>query len=286
MPSYNKSFNFRNGLQVDDDNFIVNANGLVGIGTTIPTEILDVHGTAKITGLVTATSLAVSGVSNFHSNVGVGTEITFNSSTGIISATSFVGDGAGLSGIYAIAVDGWIVNAGNISTTSKVGIGSLIPSSPLDVLGDVNLVGITTLTGDLDVNGSAELDNVNISGVSTFVGVTTNQSTIFGTQLSVSGVSTFSSFITAPSLRDYNSLVGTASSTTTTFVVTVAAKTTNHRYYGTGSANAYVIDDIESPFITLLPGKTYRFTQEGGLTVVIHFGFIMRHPKQHNIQQM
>jgi hypothetical protein len=263
MPSYNKSFNFRNGLQVDDDNFIVNANGLVGIGTTIPTEILDVHGTAKITGLVTATSLAVSGVSNFHSNVGVGTEITFNSSTGIISATSFVGDGAGLSGIYAIAVDGWIINAGNISTTSKVGIGSLIPSSPLDVLGDVNLVGITTLTGDLDVNGSAELDNVNISGVSTFVGVTTNQSTIFGTQLSVSGVSTFSSFITTPSLRDYNSLVGTASSTTTTFVVTVAAKTTNHRYYGTGSANAYVIDDIESPFITLLPGKTYRFTQEG-----------------------
>ena len=263
MANYNKSFNFRNGVQVDDDNFIVNANGLVGIGTSIPTEILDVHGTAKITGLVTATSLAVSGVSNFHSNVGVGTEITFNSSTGIISATSFVGDGAGLSGIYAIAVDGWIINAGNLSTTSKVGIGSLIPSSPLDVLGDVNLVGITTLTGDLDVNGSAELDNVNISGVSTFVGVTTNQSTIFGTQLSVSGVSTFSSFITAPSLRDYNSLVGTASSTTTTFVVTVAAKTTNHRYYGTGSANAYVIDDIESPFITLLPGKTYRFTQEG-----------------------
>ena len=204
MPSYNKSFNFRNGLQVDDDNFIVNANGLVGIGTTIPTEILDVHGTAKITGLVTATSLAVSGVSNFHSNVGVGTEITFNSSTGIISATSFVGDGAGLSGIYAIAVDGWIINAGNLSTTSKVGIGSLIQSSPLDVLGDVNLVGITTLTGDLDVNGSAELDNVSVSGVSTFVGVTTNQSTIFGTQLSVSGVSTFSSFITTPSLRDYN----------------------------------------------------------------------------------
>lgn len=26
MANYNKSFNFRNGVQVDDDNFIVNAN--------------------------------------------------------------------------------------------------------------------------------------------------------------------------------------------------------------------------------------------------------------------
>jgi len=68
--------------------------------------------------------------------------------------------------------------------------------------------------------------------------------------------------VIAPSLRGYNALVGIASSTTITFTVTVAAKTTNHRYYGTGSASAYFIDGIESPFITLLPGKTYRFNQE------------------------
>ena len=36
MSNYNKSFNFRNGVQVDDSNFIVNATGLVGIGTTVP----------------------------------------------------------------------------------------------------------------------------------------------------------------------------------------------------------------------------------------------------------
>ena len=70
--------------------------------------------------------------------------------------------------------------------------------------------------------------------------------------------------IIAPSLRGYNALVGIASSTTITFVVTVASKTTNHRYYGTGSGSAYFIDGIESPFITLLPGKTYRFNQEDG----------------------
>ena len=68
--------------------------------------------------------------------------------------------------------------------------------------------------------------------------------------------------VIAPSLRGYNALVGIASSTTITFTATVASKTTNHRYYGTGSASAYFIDGIESPFITLLPGKTYRFNQE------------------------
>ena len=36
MANIRKSFNFRTGLQVDNDNFVVNANGLVGIGTSIP----------------------------------------------------------------------------------------------------------------------------------------------------------------------------------------------------------------------------------------------------------
>jgi hypothetical protein len=56
MANIKKTFNFRNGVQVDDDNLIVNQTGLVGIGTTIPTEALDVRGTAKIVGLVTATT--------------------------------------------------------------------------------------------------------------------------------------------------------------------------------------------------------------------------------------
>ena len=56
MANIKKTFNFRNGVQVDDDNLIVNQTGLVGIGTTIPTEALDVRGTANIVGLVTATS--------------------------------------------------------------------------------------------------------------------------------------------------------------------------------------------------------------------------------------
>jgi hypothetical protein len=209
MANYNKSFNFRNGVQVDDDNFIVNANGLVGIGTSIPTEFLDVHGTAKVTGLVTATNLAITGVSTFYNDVKVGSAITFNFSTGIVSATAFYGSAVGLTSIYAIAVDGWYVNAGNISTTSKVGIATDFPNYSLQVgqdpltgnglsvdaiTGNVNTTGIITATkfsgpGDdisnlnASVITSGTLDNarlpqnINVSGILTaysFTGFGTN----------------------------------------------------------------------------------------------------------------
>ena len=68
MANYTKSFNFRNGVQVDDSNFIVNSVGLVGIGTTIPEKHLDVRGNAKIvgdariTGFTSVTNIEVVGV--------------------------------------------------------------------------------------------------------------------------------------------------------------------------------------------------------------------------------
>jgi hypothetical protein len=200
MANYNKSFNFRNGVQVDDDNFIVNANGLVGIGTSIPTEFLDVHGTAKITGLVTARNLTVTGVSTFYSDVKVGSGITLNAATGIISATAFYGSAVGLTSIYAIAVDGWYVNAGNISTTSKVGIGTTLPYYSLQVgqdpltgngfsvdaiTGNVKATGILTapsFVGDLTGNVIGNVyGNIESIGVSTFATIQV------GTAVTISG---------------------------------------------------------------------------------------------------
>ena len=41
MANIKKNFNFRNGVQVDDDdNLLVTDTGLVGIGTTIPKRLL------------------------------------------------------------------------------------------------------------------------------------------------------------------------------------------------------------------------------------------------------
>ena len=47
----------------------------------------------------------------------------------------------------------------------------------------------------------------------------------------------------------------------TEFTVTVAAKTSTHIYYGTGSANGYLLNNSVAPFIDLKVGNTYRFDQ-------------------------
>ena len=51
---------------------------------------------------------------------------------------------------------------------------------------------------------------------------------------------------------------------TVTLAVTVSSKTSAHRYpsgVNGASGNAYYIDGIEAPFLTLTPGRTYRFDQ-------------------------
>lgn len=161
MSNYTKSFNFRNGVQVDDDNFVVTASGLVGIGTTKPEKFLDVRGNANIIGITSLTGSVVTGV------ITAGT-IKIDAVSGVLTATKFVGDASGLTNIVAIATDGWIANTGSLSTTAKVGIGTLSPVSPLDVLGDTKIVGFTTLSGITTSIGSLFTTEFSSSGVSTF----------------------------------------------------------------------------------------------------------------------
>jgi hypothetical protein len=197
MANYNKSFNFRNGVQVDNDNFIVNANGLVGIGTTIPESyLLNVYGDTRVTGLVTATSakigdLNVTGVST----VGFLTATNINAS-GVITATTFYGDAAGLTNIYAIAVDGWYVNVGSISTVSNVGVGTTLPTGNFQVGvavtinsdGNATYVGIITAASFSGVGSN--LTQLNASSISS--GTLANSR--LPADINISGVATASSF--------------------------------------------------------------------------------------------
>jgi len=84
--------------------------------------------------------------------------------------------------------------------------------------------------------------NVSVNGTITVVNLTSN-GTITGNNLSLT-----------------NSLLEKYSSTLT-YTVTVINKTAAHRYFGTGSGHGYVINGFESPYLSLLPGKTYRFDQ-------------------------
>jgi hypothetical protein len=213
MASYNKSFNFRNGVQVDNDNFIVNANGLVGIGTSIPREFLDVYGTAKVTGLVTATDLYVSGVATF-SNLKVG---NVNISSGIVTATTgivtYYGNGGNL---LNLPTSQWVdVNSGfgytSIYAAGNVGIATTYPNYTFQVGGNPNTsngVGFNS-TGDVYISGivtatNAVLSNL-ISTASTITSLTVSNTgtivtlnavsgvvtTISGTTLTYSGIGTF-----------------------------------------------------------------------------------------------
>jgi hypothetical protein len=143
-----------------------------------------------------------------------------------------------------------LAGAGGITTTGGdfyVG-GDLYINE--DVILDTNLsiLGIATV-GTLEVTGISSLGlGVTVAGY----GVTT-------TQLNVSGVSSVSGVSTAALFGGYAALSAPASAETKNFAVTVAAKTSNNRYSG-GSSNAYYIDGIEAPFLTLTPGRTYRFT--------------------------
>ena len=168
MSNYNKSFNFRNGVQVDDSNFIVNAAGLVGIGTTVPAKRLDVRGNAQISGGLNLNNVNVTGI------VTVGAGITLDSTSGIITATKFVGDASGLTNIVAISTIGFIANAGTLSTTAKIGIGTTTPSNQLDVLGDTEFEGDVNVTGLLT---SAQGIHVNANGIDA-VGIITSTSLV------------------------------------------------------------------------------------------------------------
>jgi len=201
MANYRKSFNFRNGVQVDNDNFIVNANGLVGIGTSVPTEFLDVRGTAKVSGVVTTTDLWVSedvyvtGVSTVKALTA-----TQGNYSGVVTATQFIGDGSALTGVVAIAKTGWVVeNDAGISTTSNVGVGTTNPQSFLqigndpttstygvgiDSTGQGNFTGIVTASS-FKSTGIITAGNLYASDTSTFFGQVG-----FATHVSITGVTT------------------------------------------------------------------------------------------------
>ena len=62
-------------------------------------------------------------------------------------------------------------------------------------------------------------------------------------------------------LVGFSTLNATYTGNTKTLTVTVASKTGAHRYSGSGSSSGYKIGGKESPFLTLTPGRTYKFDQ-------------------------
>ena len=231
MANIKKNFNFRNGVQVDDDNLLVTSTGLVGIGTTIPNEALDVRGNIVVTGFTSSTTAKVGflTVTTFEPSEIIGAGVSIKS--GILTATgtgivTFYGDARYLQGMPTSQWEDKDVGLGFTSiynTGGNVGVGTEDPRSTFQVgnnvdagekgvgissVGNINMTGIltaTSLVGNLtgDVTGRITGDvvgNINAAGVSTFTTLDVNGDSDFDghthiDNMSVSGVSTFTGLI-------------------------------------------------------------------------------------------
>ena len=180
MANYNKSFNFRNGVQVDTDKFIVNTAGLVGIGSTLPTDYLDVQGGASVTGDIkineggiTATGLVTSSQS-YVSGISTVGFLTSNSDayvSGVVTATRFYGSGLYLDDIVGFTTESWNVvrakgssaDRTGLTTTSKIGIGTTEANNSYDLIigsDPLSAEGITFdgSTGNIRSSGTITAD--------------------------------------------------------------------------------------------------------------------------------
>ena len=172
MANIRKSFNLRNGVQVDEDNLFVNSLGNVGLGTTVPSETLDVRGNIKAVGVVTAIGAYISGglesagVSTFSGNVHVGSAITAYPATGIISATSFRGDGANLLNIPTSQWTDYDPGLGYTSIYNEgfVGIATTNPSFTLQIGGNSDLTNFETGVG-INSSGNMVVTGIVTAGV-------------------------------------------------------------------------------------------------------------------------
>jgi len=154
----------------------------------------------------------------------------------------------------------------NIDANGDLDVDGHTELDNLNVSGIATFAGTLDFNGDLDVDGHLEVDNINVSGVSTFTGdIDANGGLdVDGhtelDDLGVSGVSTFSSAINATDIIKGYEYTAVPYGSTVTLAVTVVSKDSTHRYNGTGSGSGYEIDGIQAPFLTLTPGRTYRFT--------------------------
>ena len=167
---------------------------------------------------------------------------------------------------------------GNASSATVLASSRNIGGVAFNGSGDINLPGVNA-SGTQNTSGTAaglsgtpDITVRNITGVAaTFTGVLTYEDVTnidsVGIVTARTGIKVLAGGINAVGLVTGTAFTGydylrAPFSTTVSFTVTVAAKTSAHRYNGTGSSNAFLIDGVQSPFLTLTPGRTYRFVHD------------------------
>ena len=119
---------------------------------------------------------------------------------GVVTATKFVGDGSGLTGVTASGSGLIVKDSGSlVGTAQTIDFGANLSLSPISA-------GIVTITAAAGGGSTTNVrtNSLNVIGVSTFAGITTvTGTTFFAKQASVSGIVSATTFVGA--------LTGTAS---------------------------------------------------------------------------
>ena len=186
-------------IDVDADGTIqlapIGAGEKVGIGTTLPTVKLDVVGDAKISGVVTATSLVKSGGTSSQFLKADG---SVDSSTYLTSYTETDPVVAAINGI--VKSDGTTISAATAGTdyltdisqdtTPQLGGNLDLNSNNITGTGNLNITGVATFSGNVTIGGTLTYEDVtNIDSV----GLITARSgiNVSAGGVNVTGVSTF-----------------------------------------------------------------------------------------------
>ena len=164
------------------------------------------------------------------------------------------------------------IRADNI--TNRQGTGAPIFVNGIRVVGLTSIANIVantgTFSGAVSIGGTltyedvTNIDSVGMvtarTGIKVLAGGINAVGVVTGTSFSGGGDNLTFTSLSATSVGGYNQL-NAPFGTTVTYTVKVITKTAAHRYNGTGSSSGYTIDEVESPYLTLTPGRTYKFDQ-------------------------
>ena len=198
----------------------------IGINSTSPDSTLDVGGNVE-----------VSGVSTFSGNTHVGSAISMYASAGIVSATSFYGDGSALTGV---ASTDYIITGTAATFNNTTDLQNVVVSGATTANGKVNVNSTLTCSEGLHVSAGVATfaSNVTVGGVLTYedvsnvdsVGLITARTGVritAGGLIVTAGVSTFTDDVKVNSTLSANEgLHVTAGVTTIAGTASFAKKTT------------------------------------------------------------